>query len=50
MLRKRVITVLTFNDGVLFRTKLFMNPFVEELIEEFRSSIKLPGFKFRADA
>ena len=23
MLRKRVITVLTFNDGVLFRTKLF---------------------------
>ena len=25
MLRKRVITVLTFNDGVLFRTKLF-NP------------------------
>jgi imidazole glycerol-phosphate synthase subunit HisF len=25
MLRKRVVTVLTFNDGVLFRTKLF-NP------------------------
>lgn len=24
MLRKRVITVLTFNDGVLFRTKLFV--------------------------
>ena len=23
MLRKRIITVLTFNDGVLFRTKLF---------------------------
>src|SRR5437660_418241 len=23
MLRKRLITVLTFNDGVLFRTKLF---------------------------
>ncbi len=25
MLRKRLVTVLTFNDGVLFRTKLF-NP------------------------
>ena len=23
MLRKRLITVLTFNDGTLFRTKLF---------------------------
>ena len=23
MLRKRLITVLTFNDGILFRTKLF---------------------------
>ena len=23
MLRKRVVTVLTFNDGVLYRTKLF---------------------------
>src|SRR5688572_28478714 len=23
MLRKRVVTALTFNDGVLFRTKLF---------------------------
>ena len=23
MLRKRLLTVLTFNDGVLFRTKLF---------------------------
>ena len=23
MLRKRLITVLTFNEGVLFRTKLF---------------------------
>ena len=23
MLRKRLVTILTFNEGVLFRTKLF---------------------------
>ena len=48
MLRKRLITVLTFNDGVLFRTKLFTpdyrytlnSPLKKALLTGFHSTAK----------